>query len=72
MTAHRTGGQDRTDGGKARKAPKEEADEDKPRIPFDPRAEVPPKPSDGSFQGSSRKRSLLAVICMHIPTGNKY
>ena len=42
----------RTDGGKPRRAPKEELDEEMPRKPFDPRAEVPVMPSDGSFQGS--------------------
>jgi len=31
----------RTDGGKPRRALKEELDEEKPRKPFDPRAEVP-------------------------------
>ncbi|DBB16897.1 TPA: hypothetical protein ACH3X3_015132 [Trebouxia sp. C0006] len=45
-------GVQRTDGGKPRRALKEEPDEDKPRKPFDPRAEVPVMPSDGSFQGS--------------------
>ncbi|KAL0038770.1 hypothetical protein WJX79_007226 [Trebouxia sp. C0005] len=45
-------GVQRTDGGKPRRALKEELDEDKPRKPFDPRAEVPVMPSDGSFQGS--------------------
>ena len=44
----------RTDAGKPRKAVREEAEE-KPRVPFDPRAAAaaaPPMPSDGSFQGS--------------------
>lgn len=48
----------RTDGGKPRRALKEELDEDKPRKPFDPRAEVPVMPSDGSFQGSGEASRL--------------
>jgi len=48
----------RTDGGKPRRALKEEPDEDKPRKPFDPRAEVPVMPSDGSFQGSGEAPQL--------------
>jgi len=48
----------RTDGGKPRRALKEESDEDKPRKPFDPRAEAPVMPSDGSFQGSGEASHL--------------
>ena len=52
----------RTDGGKPRRALKEEPDEDKPRKPFDPRAEVPAMPSDGSFQGSGEASHLQLSI----------
>ncbi|KAL3138482.1 hypothetical protein ABBQ32_006272 [Trebouxia sp. C0010 RCD-2024] len=43
-------GVQRTDGGKPRKAIKDDAEE-KSRMPFDARADPPALPSDGSFQG---------------------
>ena len=46
----------RTDGGKNRKAVKDEADEDA-RTPFDANAETPAMPSDGSFQGGGKPYS---------------
>ena len=55
----------RTDGGKPRRALKDELDEDKPRKPFDPRAEVPVMPSDGSFQGSG-EASQLWLSCLQL------
>ncbi len=55
----------RIDGGKPRRALKEELDEEKPRKPFDPRAEVPVMPSDGSFQGSG-EAFLLQLSCLQM------
>ena len=44
-------GVQQTAGGKPRRAAKDEPEEEVGRVPFDPRAEVPAMPSDGSFQG---------------------
>lgn len=66
----------RTDGGKPKKAARDDENDDAPRVPFDARAEAPAMPSDGSFQSSGqpllpcmwftfvakKRRTLLGII----------
>lgn len=62
----------RTDGGKPRKAVKDDADEEV-RTPFDAKAETPTMPSDGSFQGGGKPYSRLGNVklnCMPSQTAH--
>ena len=54
-------GVQRTDGGKPKKAIRDDDNDDTPRVPFDARTETPAMPSDGSFQSTGQPSPLQVV-----------
>ena len=50
-----------TRGGKPRRATKDEPEEEVGRVPFDPRADTPAMPSDGSFQGTADSSASVPI-----------